>query len=428
MSVVALGLVFTGLYATVDQPGIWVGVGAALLVLGVALLSAQLLTWIADGLRGAVGRVFGVNGRLALGNVKREPRRAGVTATALMIGVLLLSLVATLTETFKVTAREQMENQVVADVIVSGDMLSGAMTDVSPTAQEAVANTPGVALISVTQFGFVTVDGQDVFLGGIDPATTDETYVRPTTPGIDQLDDGVYVAPRIEALGYHPGDRITIEGVDSTLTLRVTGTYDLEGDFDLLVSGNTARELDGDIVNYMLLANIDPGADLPTVVAAIETNLEEFPLLEVTEPDALVKQMNDFFNAMLLIITVMLSASLLIAVLGVANTLFLSVTERTREIGLLRAVGVRRRSIWVMITLESVAIAVFGALVGMALGVGLGAALVTALASFGFSAPVIPTMWLIVYAILAIAAGIVAALVPAWRASKVNIIEAVTTE
>lgn len=430
VSLAGIGL---GLYSDISKPGIWVGASAAVLVFGAALLSAQLLTWLASRLRSALGAVFGVNGRLAAGNIKREPRRAGITATALMIGVLLLSLVATLTETFKVTARERMENQVVADFIVSGGDFVSAMSgqtniNVSEAAQEAILSTPGVALLSIIQIGEATLDGRTVYLGAIDPATAEETYHHATTPGVERLGDGAYVSQPVLDMGYEVGDSITVVGADGTRDLTITGTNDTAENWDILVSVDTAATLDDEMHTLMALVTIEPGADAPATLVAIEDNLDEFPLLEISQPDQIIKDINESFDTLLVFITIMLGASLVIAVLGVANTLFLSVTERTREIGLLRAVGTRRRSVWSMITLESVMIALFGALMGIILGVGLGAALVTALQEYGFGAPVIPAMWLAIYTVLAILAGIAAAVVPAWLASRVNIIEAVTTE
>jgi len=424
-SFAALGGIAIGLYTDVAQPGIWVGVSAAVLVFGVALLSAQVLSAMARWTRGFFGGLFGVDGKLALGNVRREPRRAGITATALMIGVLLLSLVATMTETLKVTVREAVAGQITSDVIVSGDLMQGATVNVSSEAQDAIASVPGVDLLVPMNLGEVTVDGDTFFFGSVDPQVVEDAYALPTTPSIDRIGGGVFISPRISALGYKVGDTITIEGEDGDATLPITGTYDRDGDWDLLVADATAPAIDTDLLTQMVLVNIDPNADLPTVESGIQDALDDFPLLQVSQPDQIVKSLNQLFDMILVVITIMLSASLIIAVLGVANTLFLSVTERTREIGLLRAVGVRKGSIWRMITLESVVIALFGAIMGIVLGVGLGAALIVALKSFGFTSPVIPVVWLVVYAVLAVVAGIVAAIVPAWLASRLNILEAI---
>ena len=124
----------------------------------------------------------------------------------------------------------------------------------------------------------------------------------------------------------------------------------------------------------------------------------------------------------------LLGAALLIAILGVANTLLLSVTERTREIGLLRAVGVTRKAVWGMITLESVVMALFGTLLGIILGVGLGAALVNSLGEYGFERAVVPWMWIAIYTVLSMIAGVLAAVWPAYRASRLDILKAIAAD
>ncbi len=417
-----------GLCTSVPLPGLWVGASAALLVFGAALLSAQILTWLASHLRKILGAVFGINGRLAAGNIKREPRRAGITSTALMIGVLLLALVATFTESAKASIREQVEDQVACDLIVSSGVLSAEFVDVSDTAVEAIESTAGVDLVSTIQVGEGTVDGEQMIFGAVDPATADEVYHFPTTPGVENLGNGVFITISVQDLGYEVGDTITVVGDDGTRDLEITGTYDAAENWDFLVSADTAATLDDEMVAVMALVNITPGADITTVQVAVEDSLDEFPLFDVQRPDQAVQAANDAMDSLLVFITIMLAASLIIAILGVANTLFLSVTERTREIGLIRAVGARRSSVWSMITLESVIIAVFGAVLGVVLGVGLGAALVTALGDYGLGTAVIPWFWLLIYTVMATLAGIIAALIPAALAANLDILEAVTTE
>ena len=417
-----------GLYSSVPQPGIWVGASAALLVFGAALLSAQALTWLANRLRKLLGAMFGVNGRLAAGNIKREPRRAGITSTALMIGVLLLSLVATFTESTKASIQEQVEDQVACDLIVGADYYTSAPTDISDAALEAIESTEGVALVSTIEIGEGKVDGTTVYLGAVDPTTTEEVYHHPTTPGIEEIGDGVYITSTILDRGYEVGDTITVVGDDGTLDLRINGTYDTAENWDIVMSIDTAAMLDDDMITLMALVDIDPGADLTTVQIAVEDSLEEFPLFDVQQVDEAIQSANQAVDSLLFFALLMLLASLTIAVLGVANTLFLSVAERTREIGLIRAVGARRGSVWGMITLESVIIALFGALVGIVLGTGLGAALVTALGDYGLGTVIIPWFWLGIYTFLAILAGIAAAIIPAALAANLDILEAVTTE
>jgi len=151
-------------------------------------------------------------------------------------------------------------------------------------------------------------------------------------------------------------------------------------------------------------------------------------LVQPQSPGDIEQFFNQALNILLGVISGLLGAALLIAILGVANTLLLSVTERTREIGLLRAVGVTRKAVWGMITLESVVMAVFGTILGIILGVGLGSALVDSLGEYGFERVVIPWIWIAFYTVASMIAGVLAAIWPAWRASKLDILEAIAAD
>jgi putative ABC transport system permease protein len=308
-------------------------------------------------------------------------------------------------------------------------MTSNTWVDVSPTAQAIVEDTPGVEQITSIGMTFAELDGDDVFVGIVDPDVIGDLWNSPTEPPPSEIGYlETVITPTLEDEGYSVGDTITLVGNDATLDLAVVGRYTREGDISLGITWETAEVLDSQAINYMVLVGVEPGADVDQVQAAIAERLEEFPLLLVQQESEIIQELNTFIDQLLLMITLLLSAALVIAVLGVANTMSLSVTERTREIGLLRAVGLRRGSVWRMVTLESVIIAVFGAIVGSILGVGLGAAIIDSLESFGFGTPVVPYKWLGLYVIMAVIAGIIAAIAPAARASNVNILEAVTTE
>ncbi len=427
LTALAIAAILVGLYTGVVQPGIWVGAGAAILVFGVALMTAQALTGISRWLHRGLSAMFGINGRLAADNIRRQPRRAGITASALMIGVLLLSLSATVTESAKVSVRDSFAQLVHSDAIVSGNLM-GPPVDVGDTAVGIIQSTDGVDYTSLIGLGTATVDDRSIMLGVIEADTIDETYTYPAEPTLSHIGTGAVIGPRMVAWGYRLGDTITVVGQDATLDLTVVGVHTVDGDPDVFVDWPLGQQLDDEIVTWMVMVNFDEGADPDVTLAAIAEGLDEFPLLQALPPDAVAKSFTEFFDQLLIIITVMLSASLIIAILGVANTLFLSITERTRELGLLRAVGVSRKSVRRMVTLESVIMSLFGALLGIALGTGLGVALVIALKSFGLSSVVVPTMWLVVYTVLAILAGIAAAIVPAWQASRIDILKAITTE
>ncbi|MCB2411440.1 ABC transporter permease [Demequina sp. TTPB684] len=415
--------VLIGLYGSVPRPAWWVGAGAVLIVLGVTLLAAQVIVPLAYGLRGVLSKLWGVNGKLAANNIHREPRRSANTAAALMIGVMLLALVATFTESVKDTFTSQFATNKAELIVMSQATL------IPQGAVDVIAETEGVNKVARYGFGEASVDGENFFMGIVDAEEIDGVFELETDRPLTELGQGVFIDASVEALGYEVGDQITVEGPEGSVTLEVTGLYLVEGDQPLIVDWSVGEQLVGEPDIIQALVDFDEGADLEATTDAVNENLkEDFPLVMPQSPEDIEQFFNQALDILLAVISGLLGAALLIAILGVANTLLLSVTERTREIGLLRAVGVTRKAVWGMITLESVVMAVFGTLLGIILGVGLGAALVNALAEYGFERVVVPWVWIAIYTVLSMIAGVIAAIWPAWRASRLDILKAIAAD
>ncbi|MDN4482844.1 ABC transporter permease [Demequina lignilytica] len=423
MALLGVVAITVGLYMGLERPYIYVGVGAVLLVLGVTLLAAQVLVPLAYALKAALTRVFRVDGKLAANNIRREPRRSANTAAALMIGVMLLALVATFTESLKSVVSEQFAGSNADFFVVN------PQGPIPPGALEAIEAEDGVAFVTSTGLGTVTVDGTAMSLAVIDPDTAEQAFDYNNEPDFDRLDGGVFIDPTVAETGVEVGDELTLEGSEGSATLTVTGEYLNAGDAQLWVDEETGAALLGEVEVFQSMVVLDDGVDATemreTLLAALA---DDFPLVALQTPDAFQQLANQFIDLLLGVISALLGAALIVAILGVANTLLLSVTERTREIGLLRAVGVRRSSVWRMITIESMVMSVFGTILGMILGVGLGAALVLALEEFGFSTVTVPWGWLAFYTVAAAIAGVVAAIWPAWRASRMDILQAIATD
>lgn len=425
IALAALGAVAVGvgLYAGVSNPAYYVGAGALLLVLGATLLAAQVLVPLAYGLRGVLTRWLGIDGKLAANNIRREPRRSSNTAAAIMIGVMLLALTSTFTESLKSSLTGQFElfhAQLVA-FGTQGEIPQGAID-----LMETDSNVDVVTRMAVDPVQF---DGKDYTLTSIDTDTVDATVDIPTEPSLGELDGGVYIDPTIQALGVEVGDEMTLTGEEGSVTLTVTGTYPNDDGSHLWVDWETGGELNGDLAIVQALVLLNEGVDADEAQASLEETLaDEYPTVLLQQPGQLQQLISQVVDFILGIISALLLTALLIALLGVANTLLLSVTERTREIGLLRAVGLRRRSIWKMITIESMVMAIFGTILGMILGVGLGSALVLSLEDQGFEGVAIPWVWLAVYTVLAAIAGVLAAIWPAWRASRLDILQAIAAD
>lgn len=423
LTAAGVAAVLIGLYGSVPKPAYWVGVGAVLNVLGVTLLAAQVLVPLAFGLRGVLTRLWGVNGKLAANNIRREPRRSANTAAALMIGVMLLALVATFTESVKDTFTSQFATNK-AELFVLGQM--GAIPQ---GAIDVIEGTDGVR--DVVRYAFVdaTLDGESTFVGAVDADKADAVFEFNVDRPLADLNGGVFIDPSTVEKGYDVGDEVTLVGPEGEVTLEVTGLYLNEGDQQFLIDFDTAAQLTDEPEIFQVLIDFETGADLDATTEAIEDNLlTDYPLVQVQSPDDLEQFFNQLLDLILAVISGLLGAALLIAILGVANTLLLSVTERTREIGLLRAVGIKRGAVWGMITLESMVMALFGTILGIVLGVGLGAALVNSLKDFGFERAVVPWMWIAIYTVLSLIAGVVAAIWPAYRASRLDILKAIAAD
>ncbi len=425
----AVALILIGLLTPLGLPIAWVSPGALLLVLGVTLLAPALLVPLADLFRAPFRRFFGIPGVLAVRNIHREPRRSANTASALVIGVFLLSFVAALSGSARELAKERLTDNVLADISVSSSQINLATGPVvPPAAYEAVRDVPGVAYTMRWSSGEARLDGVEYSVAVVDTAAADYVYSFDATPPIAQVGDGVYIGSALQDLGYGPGDVLTLDGPKGDLTLTVTGEYEGAISEALVVDWATGERLFWDLTTTSVLLTVEPGYEVAEVRSAVDEALTDFPLVETFDSSDLESMANTLVTIILVLASALLSSAVVIAVLGIANTLALTVTERTREIGLLRAVGLGKKAVKSMVRLESVIISVFGGLVGLVLGTGLAAAMMVALKDIGLTTLSIPWILLGVYFVVAVLAGLAAAALPARRAARLDILEAVTTE
>lgn len=427
-AVAAVAALWIGLEGPGTPPWAWVAGGAVGVVLSVTMLAPQALAPLAGLLRPAFTSTFGVTGKLAANNVRREPRRAATAAAALMIGVMLLSITATFAESIKGLVREEIAGNVRADYLISPAFEPGVVTDEIVTDLESVDGVESAVRIGGMEG---LVDGESTSLIVVEKDRAELTYVYPTEPEISQIGDGAYLLDTwAEERGIEVGDSITITGAASELDVEVTGLLT-----DNSVGGNVvldwpvAEQVSGGVWLYEVDVVLSDDADVDAMQETLDNFLaENYPLFIALSTGFITQIVNVLVDTILGGISILLSGSLIIAILGIANTLLLSVTERTREIGLLRAVGLKRGSVWGMITLESVVIAIFGTLAGITLGVGLGIAIIRSLADYGFTVIAVPWVWMIVFTVIAMIAGVIAAIWPAWRASRLNVLDAIATE
>ncbi|MFN8191255.1 MAG: FtsX-like permease family protein [Nocardioidaceae bacterium] len=425
LAMAALGVVgmTVGLLTDIPRSG-WVTVaGAVAVLLGTSLASPAFGRPLLTASRAVFRRVFGAVGSLAGENARRNPRRTAATASALMIGLSLACAVAILGASGKESAAVAIDKSFSGDYVVGNN--SGQTF--SPDVARKMSQVDGVTQVVRQRYGVGLLNGERQFLGAIDPAGFGSVVKVDTYEGdIGDFKDGTLVVDRTWAEGksLHPGSEVTIALPSGKETFTVAAV--VEPDPLLFLPAMTIDDLAAagfPKQDAMLLIAADGDR-----LQALQDVVKDNPLVIVNDQAGLIKQQNDQANQGLLMIYGLLALALIIAVLGIVNTLALSVIERTREIGLLRAVGMTRRQLRRMVSLESVAIAVLGSLMGLGLGIFFGLAVWKAFENDGLNELSIPYGQLGIFVVAAVFVGVLAAVFPARRAAKLDVLKAIATE
>jgi len=430
VAVTALGVIplLYGLFAKPDSVGQLVGFGAAVTFLGIAILSPLIARPVATVL-GAPLRRLGVHGRLGQENAMRNPRRTASTAAALMIGLALVSMVTILSASLKASFNAALDATLKADLTLT----TSSFTAFSPEVANLVRQVPEAEAVSEFRQTVFRYDGNTSFLTAVDPDTIESVATLDMVEGSTAaLAQGSLLVFKdvAEENGFAQGETITLTfpstGEQEFIVGGIYGENRLVGDWVVSVQAyeqNYTEQLDS-----FVLVKGAPGVSPADLLAAVEAQVGDFPNIEVQDQAAFREKQAGFIDQLLGLVTALLLLAVIIALFGIVNTLSLSIFERTHEIGLLRAVGMTRRQIRAMVRWESVIIAVFGALLGLAIGVFFGFALQQALQEEGLSELAIPGPQLLVYVILAGLAGVVAAVMPARKAASLNVLEAISYE
>jgi putative ABC transport system permease protein len=363
----------------------------------------------------------------------RNPRRTASTATALMIGLTLVVSMGVFASSLKASFSDILSGSTHADLYLA--KASNGAEGFSPEATKEVAAVPGVRAASATAFGQGKFAGSDTFFTSIDPASAEQTLSLDVSAGSvkDLGADAVLVAKKTaQANGWTVGSTVPVEfAATGKHDLRVAGIFDQTGGFveaDYLLSLAGQDALAGDHLDASALVLLDEGADKGEVKAAITAALADHPDAKILDQKEYEAEATGFIDQLLTFVSVMLLLAVVIALLGIVNTLALSVFERTRELGLLRAVGMTRAQVREMVRWESVVISLIGAGAGAVLGIGLGLVLAQALKSEGIEAVAVPWASIALYVVAAAVAGMVAAIGPARSASRVDVLKAVVTD
>jgi len=408
--------------------GRWWGIGggAVLVFLGVTLLSALISRPVTSVLGLPFARI-GVPGRLGRGNAMRNPRRTSATAAALMIGLALVAAISVLGSSLKSSTVKIVDTSLGADYILRTENFSPFSGEVG----KDLRGKPGIADVAAFRFGEAKIGNSKTQIQGVEPNALAQVLKLKVVGGrFEDMETGIAVSKKAaDAHHWKVGDSVPV-------TWRRTGQHPLKvavifdvnqfaGDY--LVSGttfdaNTSQQLLG-VVAVKTTADSDPEQTRAIVDAAVKP----YPNIEVQDQAEFVKSQGEQIDKLLNAITILLVLSVVIAVLGIINTLALSVIERTRELGLLRAVGLQRRQLRRMIRVESVVIAVYGAVLGLAVGTGFGWAFVRALRSQGVTEFSLPVGRMVQVLVVAALAGVLAAALPARRAARLDVLEAVAS-
>ena len=435
ISVVGFGMLFGVLYDFLDLPTLsslqQVGFGAGVIFIGISVITPSITKPFVFLFDKAYNLVFGILGKLATENSKRTPRRTASTASALMIGLTLISLANVITTSFKAQAESLISEVILADYQVSASNVfvsPGIPTGLS----EELLELDEVTKLSRTRATVVGYNQRPLILGAVDETvfdlvkTDDISGNRKDFLKKDAIGILKQTAEREELF---VGDEVVLtipeEGERTfTVTYIFDWTTQPPAEFFVLLENNnffTDESLDTE-----LYFNVNKKT--PELEEKINAIVDEYPGVEVRDEDGLVEEANNQIQLLLNVIYGFLSISIFVALFGITNTLSLSVYERTREIGLMRAIGTYRKQIRRMIFIESSIISIFGAALGTGLGIFFAWSLIQTLADEGFTVFAVSIQQTFLWIGIAIIAGVIAAILPAIRAARQNILEAISYE
>ncbi len=419
-----------GLFGSPPSAVALVGLGMAGVFLALAVLGPVIAVPFVAVVGLPIARLGGVPGEIARENAMRSPKRTATTAAALMIGVGLVLTISVFAASAKASINKIIDNAFLGDLVIdSGTFGFGGL---SPELASELRDVPGVEAASGVRLGFAEIEGAVRTLYSVDPAT------------MGQIVDVGIMAGRIEDMGVSDiavyekyaedhdlafGDLLDVTFAETGVQrFRVSVIFErneLTGNFFI---GNPAYEANySDVFDFQVYVLRSPDADPAAVRRAVEATAARYANAEVQDLSQYKQSQAEQIDQLLTLIYGLLFLAVFIALIGIANTLALSIIERTRELGLLRAVGMTRRQLRRAVRLESVLIALLGTFLGGAVGVFFGWAMVQALADQGFSEFVVPIVEVGVIVVLAVIAGVAAAVLPARRASKLDVLRAIAS-
>ena len=435
ISIVGFGVLFGVLYDFLDLPTLsslqQVGFGAGVIFIGISVVTPSItkpFVFIFDKI---YNLLFGILGKLATENSKRTPRRTASTASALMIGLTLISLANVITTSFKAQAESLISEVILADYQVSAANVF-ASPGIPTGLSEELLQLDEVTKLSRTRATVVGFNDRPLILGAVDETVFD--LVKTDDVSGDRKDflneNAIGILKQTaEREELFVGDEVVLtipEEGERTFTVSYIFDWTTQppAEFFVLLENNSFFAEES--LDTELYFNVDKKT--PELEEKINAIVDEYPGVEIRDEDGLVEEANNQIQLLLNVIYGFLSISIFVALFGITNTLSLSVFERTREIGLMRAIGTYRKQIRRMIFIESSIISIFGAALGTSLGIFFAWSLIQTLADEGFTVFAVSIPQTALWIGISIIAGVIAAILPAIRASRQNILEAISYE
>ncbi|MEV6976717.1 FtsX-like permease family protein [Kitasatospora sp. NPDC093806] len=417
--------------------GRYIGLGVLLTLIGFVVLGPLLATTVVRVLGALLPALFGPSGKLAQRNAMRNPRRTGATAAALMIGLALVIGASVFTSSVIKSTNQQIDRSVGADYIIQA-----GQNGLSPEMVTAVQKTAGMDHVTEQKSldaRFTTPDGQtkESSVAAVTGRFTEDFRMPVKEGSADSLKQGALAIGEDYAKdhGLKVGDTVKVDYAKGYSQALPVGVIMKKG--NSLFDGATFAALDTVAkavpvaelpVDAAIFGKAAAGADVAKTLTALQDSLKEYPQVSVRDQAGYKDLVQEQVNTLLYMIYGLLGLAIVVAVLGVVNTLALSVVERTREIGLLRAIGLSSRQLRRMIRLEAVVIALFGAVLGTVLGLAWGITGQQVLESQGLEALAVPVPTILFTLAASVVIGLLAALIPAFRAGRMNVLAAIATD
>src|SRR5918992_860544 len=431
-----LALTCLGLFGGLDSNAAAgaVGGGAVAILFGVSMFSPRLVRPLASVAGWPLEKVRGITGRLGRENAVRKPGRTAVTAAALMIGLAVVVFVTVFAAGISASIGNAIDRNFQGDVVLTH---TDGFSPFSPGAAREAGQVDGVRTVSSLTFAGAEHEGGDIRVSAVDPATVSDVLTPGWEEGSPETLSGLTGDAAVvddawaETNDIEVGDQLPVRTpLERDLTLTVDGTIKDNADLlgNVVLSEDTLRREFGARQPSMTLVALEEGANADTVQEQISERVEQrFPVVETLNQQELKDNQEEQINQLVQFFYVLLALAVVISLLGIVTTLALSIHERTRELGMLRAVGMSRRQVRQLVRYESVITALIGAVLGMALGVIFAALISRPLADEGFTLAY-PIATLVILLVLAALAGVVSAIWPARRASRLDVLQALAYE